>query len=107
KGGRREMGGRGGDRGGGHRVVLVDDRERAELQQRLERGTRVEVATAALAVLEGEQHLCHGHVIALEQLLVGMRESDLSNRCRRLALLESQRSVLQAETPPPERDRSR
>ena len=40
------------DLGGGHRVVLVDDRQRAELEQLGQRGARIEIAPAALAVFE-------------------------------------------------------
>jgi len=68
------------DLGGGHRVVLVDHRQRAEREERFEGGARVQVAAAALAVLESEQHLRHSHIAPLEQLLVGMREPDLSHR---------------------------
>ena len=95
------------DLGRGHRVVLVDHRQRAELEQRLERGARVQVAAAVLAVLEGEQHLRHGHLVALEQLLVGVRQADLPDGGGRLALLQAQRPVPEAEPPAAERDGAR
>ena len=94
------------DLGGRHRVVLVDDRQRAERQQRLEGGARIQVAAALLAVLERQQHLRHRHVVPLEQLLVRVRQADLADGRRRLALLEAQRSVLQqSEAAAAERDR--
>ena len=92
------------DLGGRHRVVLVDHRQRIELEQRLEGRARVQIATTVLAVIECQQHLGHRHIAALEQLLVGVREADLPDRRRRLALLQAQRAVLQPEPAPPERN---
>ena len=40
------------DLGGRHRVVFVDDRQRAELEQLGQRGARIEIAAPALAVFE-------------------------------------------------------
>src|SRR5256885_3564747 len=55
------------------------------------------VAAAALAVLESEQHLRHRDIAPLEQLLVGMREPDLSHRSGGLTLLQPQRAVLEPD----------
>ena len=57
------------------------------------RGAGVQVAAAALAVLEREQHLRHGDLVLLQQLLVGVRESDLSHGGGGLALLQPQRTA--------------
>src|SRR5881392_817565 len=80
---------------------------RAAREERFEGGARVQVAAAALAVLESEQHLRHGHIAPLEQLLVGMRESDLSHRSGGLTLLQPQRAVLEPEPAPAERNGAR
>ena len=45
------------DFGGRHRVVLVDDRHRLHLEQRGDRGARVEIAAALLGVAERQQDL--------------------------------------------------
>src|SRR5438270_101955 len=72
--------------------------------RRREGRARVQIATTVLAVIECQQHLGHRHIAALEQLLVGVREADLPDRRRRLALLQAQRAVLQPEPAPPERN---
>ena len=50
------------DLGGRDRVVLVDDRDRAQRQQRLERGARIQVARRCSLSSQRQQHLRHGHV---------------------------------------------
>ena len=94
------------DLGRGDRVVLVDDRDRAELEQRLQRVARVQVPPPLLGVAEGEQHLRNGQVVLLEHFLPGVREPDLPDRRRGLALLQSQATRRQPELPPPQRDRA-
>ena len=81
------------DLGGGDRVVLVDDRHRAQFEQRLERGARIQVAPAALAVLEREQHLRDRDALLFEQLLVGVRQANLADRGGGLAFLQPQRAL--------------
>src|SRR2546421_9372836 len=76
-------------------------------RSRFEGGARVQVAAAALAVLESEQHLRHSHIAPLEQLLVGMREPDLSHRGGGLTLLQPQDAVLEPEPTPAERNGAR
>ena len=46
----------------GDGVVLVDHRQRAQRQQFLQRGTRIEVAAAVAQVVMGQQDLRHGTV---------------------------------------------
>ena len=51
----------------GHRVVLVDDRHHAVVQQRQQRVARVEVAEAVGEVAAGEQRLRHDDAVLGEQ----------------------------------------
>ena len=91
----------------GHGVILVDHRERAQGEQRIQGGARVEVTPAALAILEGEQHLRHRDLATFEQLLVGVRQPDLTNRRGGLAFLEPQRPLCKLQFPAAERNRAR
>ena len=45
------------DLGGRHGVVLVDHRDAADGEQRVERGARVEIAAAVFGVVERQQQL--------------------------------------------------
>ncbi len=76
------------DFGGRHGIVLVDDRHRAQRQQGIEGAARIEVAAALLGVAQGQQNLRDGDFVRLQQLLVGMREANLTDRRSRLTLLE-------------------
>src|SRR5262249_59801163 len=60
-----------------------------------------------LAVLQGEQYLGDRDVPALQQLLVGMGETDLADGRRRLALFQPQRTLRETQLAAPERDRPR
>ena len=51
------------DLGGRHRVVLVDDRHRAQRQQRVEGAARIQIAAALLGVARGQQNLRHRDVV--------------------------------------------
>ncbi len=87
-----------------YRVILVDYRYRAQAQERFERGACVQVAGALLAVFQGQQYLSHRDLVRLEQLLIGMRQADLSDRSGGLTLLQAQRAGRQSQMPPPQRD---
>ena len=52
------------DLGGRHGVVLVDHRDAAEAEQRVQRGARVEVAAAVLGVVQRQQQLRGGQTAA-------------------------------------------
>ncbi len=82
---------------GGDGVVLVDDRDRAELQQRGDGRAGVEVAAALLGVAEGEQDLPGGEAVALQRLRLGAGERDLADRGGGLALLEPSGAGRQVE----------
>ncbi len=79
------------DLGRGHRVVLVDDRQCPQGQQRFQRGPRIQIALPLLAVLQRQQHLRHGDTMLAQQLLVGMGQADLPDGRRGLALIQPQR----------------
>ena len=76
------------DLGGRDRVVLVDDGDRAEPQQRRQRVARIQVAPPLLGVAERQQHLRDRVTVLLEHFLPCMREPDLADRRRGLAFLE-------------------
>ncbi len=65
--------------GRGHRVILIDDRHGAELQQRRQRGAGIEITPADFAVLEREQHLRDRDTLFFQQLFVRMRQADLAH----------------------------
>ena len=76
------------DLGGRHGVVFVDHRHRAQRQQRVQRAARIQIAAALLGIAEGQQDLRHRDLVGVQQFLVGVRETNLPDRGRRLALLE-------------------
>ena len=78
-------------------VVLVDHRDAAEAQQRVQRGARVEVAAAVLGVVERQQQLRGGEVLRRQRLAPGLRQPDLPDRGGRLLFLQPQPALLQPE----------
>ena len=92
------------DLGGGHRVVLVDDRDGALGQQRVDGLARVEIAAALLGVAQRQQDLRGGEPARLEHGLVGAGERDLPDGGGGLRFLELQRALGEAQHVPAERD---
>ncbi|EON24810.1 phosphoglucomutase/phosphomannomutase [Nocardioides sp. CF8] len=93
------------DLGGGDRVVLVDDRQDAELEQLGERLVGVAVVGAPDDVVHREEHLPGDEVVAGELLLVAVREESLPDRGRRLLGGERARALRQAQRGQPGGDR--
>jgi hypothetical protein len=91
------------DFAGRDRVVLIDHRHGAELEQRADRRAGIEIAAPLLGVAERQQDLAGGSAIA-EYFRPGPRERDLADSGRGLALFELQRALGQAENAAPERD---
>ena len=87
-----------------HGVVLVDDRDRLQVEQRLDGMARVEVAAPLLGVAERQQDLRGEEAAGARELLVGMREADLADGGGGLALLQLQRALGQFQRVAPERD---
>src|SRR5207244_11473273 len=85
-------------------VVLVDDRDRAELEERTDGRAGIEVAPPLLGIAEGEQDLTGGEAVALQRLGIGTGERDLSDGGGGLALLEAERPCGQVEDAPSQRD---
>ena len=79
------------------RVVLVDDRDAAEAEQRVERRARVEIAAAVLGVVERQQQLRGGEAVRRQCLAPGLRQPDLSDGGGGLLFLQPQALLLQAE----------
>ncbi len=92
------------DLGRRHRVVLVDDRNAAQLQQRLQRGAGIEIAVALFGVTERQQDLRRDDAFAGQDIGIGLGETHLPRRRRGLAFFELQRTCLQFQRTPPERD---
>ena len=88
-------------------VVLVHDRNGAVVQQREQRLARVQIADAALAVVDREQHLRRFDPEAREHLLIRVSEQDLSCGRGGLAVLETRAARIHLELPHAERDRAR
>ena len=63
---------------GGHGVVLVDDRQRPQLQQPEDGVAHVAAAVFIFHVLAGQQHLRHRVAVFVEQLVVGIHQFALA-----------------------------
>ena len=85
-----------GDLVGRRRVVLVDDRNDAPVEQRAQRLARVQVVRAAADVVEGEEHLRTRHAALAQQLVVDGVQLALPDRARRLQLADRGRAHGQA-----------
>jgi len=92
------------DLGGGNTVVLVDDRDGLQLQQRRDGRARIEIAAAFLGVAERQQDLPGRQAAIAHHLGPRPRQRDLSDGCRSLAFLELQRPPAEAEHATTERD---
>ena len=84
------------DLAGGDRVVLVDHRHHAELEQGLDRGAGVQVAAPRLGVLERDQDLRGLEADPGQALLPGAGEQDLAGGGGGLLLLQPERALRQA-----------
>ena len=76
-------------------VVLVDDRHRAEAEQRRDRGARVEEVAPLLGDVGRDEDLAGDDAVPAEALGPGLAQRDLAGARRGLALLE--RQVLRGE----------
>jgi hypothetical protein len=92
------------DLAGRHRVVLVDDRHGAEAQQGGQRAAGIEVAAPLLGVVERQQDLRDGDLVAGQRLLVGVRQQDLAGGGGGLLLLQPQRPGRQLQVAAADRD---
>ena len=82
------------DFGGGDRVVFVDHRHAAQLEQCLQRGARVEIAAALLGIAEGQQNLRRDDVLARKNVGIGFRQAHLSRGGGGLAFFQPERAGL-------------
>jgi len=94
------------DLGGGDRVVLVDHRHGAEAEQLGEGRAGVQMPPPLLGILQGQEDLRDGDVVAGQGLLIGMGEADLPGRGRRLLFLETQGAAAQPKMATADRDRA-
>jgi hypothetical protein len=69
-----------------HRVIFVDDRDHAVLQQGKQGVTGIEVARTGTQILVREENLCDLLVKGTKQTLIRTDEMALPNRCRRLLI---------------------
>jgi pyrimidine oxygenase len=90
----------------GHRVVLVDHREHAELKQPVERALRVPVVPAPHQVVRGEQHLAGADAVPGELRRVPCDQQPLADARRRLLGGQVARPLPQAERRHARRDRA-
>ena len=73
-------------------------------KQRVQRTAGIKIAAALFGIAQGQKNLRHGDFARLQELLVGVREANLTDRRSRLTLLEFQLARAQPEVPPAERD---
>ena len=92
---------------GRHRVVLVDHRQSAVPQQRVQGVAGIQVAPPLLGVGQSQQDLRHGDAVMGERRLIGMGEADLAGRGGGLLVLQADRPSLgQAEMAAAQGDRA-
>ena len=92
---------------GGHRVVLVHDRDRAEVEQAAQRAVRVAVVRPPGHVVDGEEDLADGTAVPAERLGVRPHQQALSDARRRLLGGEVPRPGLEAQRRESGRDGAR
>ncbi len=88
------------------RVVLVHDRDGAELEQRVERAAGVQVGRALGHVGRGQEDLGRGDPLRAERVVPRRLEAGLAERGGRLELRHAARPPGQAEPRQAERDRA-
>ena len=91
---------------GGDRVVLVDDRDHAQLDQAVQRGPGIEVAGPAGDVVMGQQHLRGVLAVLPETAGVGLHQAHLPDRGRGLKFMQRRRALRPAEAACALRDRA-
>ncbi len=69
-------------------VVFVDHRYRAPFQQAGDGGARVEIALALLSIGQCNQNLPSADAVTAQRFRPCTREFNLSDRCRRLTVIE-------------------
>ena len=89
---------------GRYRIVLVDDRQGAPCQQRIDGGARVEITPPLLGIAKRHQHLTGDDAVARQRLGPGARQCDLPHRGGGLAVLELERTAGKLEHGAAERD---
>ncbi len=94
-----------GDLVGRGRVVLVDDRDHAPIQQPAQRLAGVEVVRARAHVEERQQHLRARHAARAQQLVVDAVELALADRAGGLQLVDPAGAQRKAHHAHPARDR--
>ena len=89
-----------------HRIVLVDHRHRARIEQPAQRGGHVEIAPPVLQIVERQQHLRCNQPVRAQQFRPQPRQRDLAHRRRRLRIGQAAASALR-QTQPPRAQRNR
>jgi hypothetical protein len=95
-----------GDLVGRRRVVLVDDRQHAPVEQLVQRAARVEVVRARAHVEERQQHLGRRDAVRAQQLVVDAVELALADRAGRLEVLDRPGAGRQSHDAHAARDRA-
>ena len=78
-------------------VVLIDDRDDFEREQRHQGRARIEIALAVGEVVVGEQHLCGFQPMPAKAGFVNLHETHLPHRRSRLQLMNRMRAARPAE----------
>ena len=82
----------------GDRVVLVDDGNHAEFEERVQRCAQVPVADGIEEVVFGEEHLRDAAAETIERIIVERHQARLANRSAGLHLFERLRTLGQTES---------
>ena len=85
---------------GGHRVILVNHRHRARIQQAGQRGGGVQIAPAILKILQRQQQLRRIQPMRAQQFGPQARQRDLAHRRRRLRIGKAASPALVQPEPP-------
>ena len=88
------------------RIVLVDDRHGAEIEEAANRRPRVQIAMALLGIAERDQNLPGDDLSIREHFRPDSRQGDLAHGGGGLAVFEFQVASGEPQHGPPERDRA-
>ncbi len=91
---------------GRHRVILIDDRNRARFQKRANHAACVHIAPGIQRIALRQQHLPHMAPVILKRTLVRIHQNALPDRRRRLFLAQKRRPLGESQERKPDPNRA-
>lgn len=73
-----------------HRIIFIDDRQRAEIEQRSKRSARIEISSTVFGVAKRKEQLRDIHIVSSEGVLPSLRQRRLTGCGRSLFLIKTQ-----------------